>query len=69
MNKRDMKKLIKRKLGSFLFLYGHGQTPWRDVPDLFGDIELFVFRGQEPTVAERRRLQEIYMELHENWRD
>jgi len=55
MNRREMKKLVKRKLASFLLLYSRG-TPWRDVPDFFADVELFVFREREPTPAERRRL-------------
>ena len=67
MNRREMKKLVKRKLASFLLLYSRG-TPWRDVPDFFADVELFVFREREATPAERRRLEQIYVELHKNWR-
>lgn len=68
-----MKKLVKRKLASFLLLYGgsvtgSGRTPWRDVPDFFSELETYAYRGREPTEAERRRLLKIYLELHEDWR-
>lgn len=72
MNKREMKKLVRRKLGSFLLLYGGSvsgsRTRWRDVPDFFHDLEIFVFRDTTPTEAERRRLHRVFMELHEEWR-
>jgi len=71
MNRRDMKKLVKQRLGSFLLFYGgseHARTPWRDVPDFFDELEIWVFRDRQPTPAERRRLLSVYLELHENWR-
>lgn len=72
MNRREMKKIVKRRLGTFLLLYGPTmighRTPWRDVPDFFYDLELTLFRGQG-TDAEKRRMFDVLLELHEEWRD
>ena len=70
MNRREMKKLVKRRLGSFLLIYGPsvgGRTPWKDVPDFFYELELWAYGREGGSAAERRRLRLVIGEIIEDF--
>jgi len=63
MNRRDMKKLVQKRMASFLVNYLN--TPWRDVPDFFHEVRLYAFRDSDKgTQAERDRLRSVMFEIH-----
>jgi len=64
MNRRDMKKQVKKTIASFLVQYMRDTAP-HDAPNLLAEIKLDVFRdGYEGTEAEQRRLENILYEMH-----
>jgi len=63
LNRRAMKKIVLEKMASFLVLYTN--TKWRDVPDFFYELEVWVFRNGPPgTEAEQYRLRSVMYEIH-----
>jgi len=65
MNKRDMKRKVKREIASFLVNALRDDYP-HEGPNLIGNIRLWVFKDPDnPTEAEARRLQNILFEMHQ----
>jgi len=76
MNKRDMKRKVRKEITSFLVHALNDDYPWdrvvlsgspgEIVPNLIGNIRLWVFKDPDnPTEAEFRRLQNILFEMHQ----
>jgi len=64
MNRRDMKKQVKKTVASFLLQYMR-DTYTHDAPNLLAEIKLDVFRdGYTGTEAEQERLERILYEMH-----
>jgi len=64
MDKREMKKRVKKEIASFLVNALNDDYP-HEGPNLIGNIRLWVFKDPDnPTEAESRRLQNILFELH-----
>ena len=72
MNRREMKKLVKGRLATFLLLYGPSitghATPWRDVPDFFDTLGLYAYRGAG-TEAEKLRLYRVIQEIIQEFQE
>ena len=62
MDRREMKKRMKRALGSLLLSYGND---WASVPNFWKTLEWSVFevRNAPPTEAEKRRFERVRIEL------
>ena len=64
MDKREMKKKVKKEIATFLVQSLSDDYP-HEGPNLIKNIRMWVFRDSEnPTEAERRRLENILYEMH-----